>query len=202
VAGPVILDVMPTDARILGFGNRWYMPALHNAVCVELPSGEAVHGVSAPYFLATKLEAFDGRGKGDYLLSHDIEDIVAVIDGGTELQTELAESAHDLKDYLADRFASLLVTRACTDALPGHLSPDHAGQARVLLVTDRMQAVAAVNYEWMSPGAGAQGQSLTAKLQLKMPGENCCEFAALSIWRTITRLILKKKADMLIQSCG
>ena len=145
VAGPLILDVMPTDARILGFGNRWYTPALRNAVCIELPSGEALHSVSAPYFLATKLEAFDGRGKGDYLLSHDIEDIVAVIDGRTELQTELVESAHDLKDYLADRFAGLLVTRAFMDALPGHLSPDHAGRARVLLVTGRMQAIAAVN---------------------------------------------------------
>jgi len=49
---------------------------------------------------------------------------------------------------------------------------------------------------------GVQGQSLTAKLQLKTPGENCCEFAALSIRRTIARLILKKKAEMLIQSCG
>lgn len=145
VAGPLILDVMPTDARILGFGNQWYTPALHNAVRVELPSGDGVHSVSAPYFLATKLEAFDGRGKGDYLLSHDIEDLVAVIDGRTELLTELAESAHDLKDYLAERFASLLVTSAFMDALPGHLSPDDAGQARVSLVTDRMQAIAAVN---------------------------------------------------------
>jgi predicted nucleotidyltransferase len=145
VADPLILDVMPTDARILGFGNRWYTPSLHNAVRVELPSGEGVNSVSAPYFLATKLEAFDGRGKGDYLLSHDIEDLVAVIDGRTELLRELAESAHDLKDYLAERFASLLVTSAFMDALPGHLSPDHAGQARVSLVTDRMQAIAAVN---------------------------------------------------------
>jgi len=145
VAGPVILDVMPTDARILGFGNRWYTPALHNAVRVELPSGEWVNSVSAPYFLATKLEAFDGRGKGDYLLSHDIEDLVAVIDGRTELLTELAESAHDLKDYLAERSASLLATRAFMDALPGHLSPDHAGQARVSLVTGRMQAIAVAN---------------------------------------------------------
>jgi hypothetical protein len=50
-------------------------------VSVELPSGAGVRSVSAPYFLATKLEAFDGRGSGDYLTSHDIEDLVAVIDG-------------------------------------------------------------------------------------------------------------------------
>jgi hypothetical protein len=142
VAGAVILDVMPTDSRILGFGNRWYAPALRAAVHVELPSGIGVRSVSAPYFLATKLEAFDGRGNGDYLTSHDIEDLVAVIDGRAELLRELAESGDDLKDYLADRFAGLLVTRAFLDALPGHLPPDRAGQARLSLVTGRMQIIA------------------------------------------------------------
>ncbi|MGD1982311.1 MAG: hypothetical protein PVF93_00240 [Chromatiaceae bacterium] len=100
-AGAVILDVMPTDTRILGFGNRWYSPALRAAVSVERPSGAGVRSVSAPYFLTTKLEVFDGRGNGDYLTSHDIEDLVAVIDGRPELLRELAESADDLKDYLA-----------------------------------------------------------------------------------------------------
>ena len=142
VADAVILDLMPTDARILGFGNRWYAPALRAAVRVELPSGETVNSVSAPYFLATKLEAFDGRGNGDYLTSHDIEDLVAVIDGRAELLTELADSADDLKSYLADRFASLLVTRAFMDALPGHLSPGRAEQSRIPLVTDRIQVIA------------------------------------------------------------
>jgi len=31
--------------------------------------------------LATKLEAFRGRGKGDHLLSRDLEDVVTLIDG-------------------------------------------------------------------------------------------------------------------------
>ena len=31
VSGQVILDVMPTDTRILGFGNQWYGPAAENA---------------------------------------------------------------------------------------------------------------------------------------------------------------------------
>jgi len=49
--------------------------------------------VLAPYFLATKLEAFDGRGKGDYLSSHDIEDIVAVLDGRPEILDELLKAS-------------------------------------------------------------------------------------------------------------
>ncbi|WP_428605005.1 hypothetical protein [Sedimenticola sp.] len=86
----VILDVMPTDGSILGFSNRWYAQAVEHAVRMALPSGKSIRMVSAPYFLISKLEAFDGRGQGDYLMSHDIEDVVAVLDGRSELIDEVA----------------------------------------------------------------------------------------------------------------
>ncbi|MHB8744477.1 MAG: hypothetical protein ACYC9L_15330 [Sulfuricaulis sp.] len=41
--------------------------------------------VTAPYFLVTKLAAFDNQGKGDRATSHDMEDIVAVLDGRPEI---------------------------------------------------------------------------------------------------------------------
>jgi predicted nucleotidyltransferase len=85
----VILDVMPTDSAILGFGNKWYEQAMEYAMVVELPSGEQLRMVSAPYFLVTKLEAFDGRGRGDYQMSHDMEDIIAVLDGRPEIVEEV-----------------------------------------------------------------------------------------------------------------
>ena len=72
VADLVVLDVMPTDTNILGFGNKWYAPAAEKSDILQLPSGKSIRLVSAPYFLITKLEAFDGRGRGDYLASHDI----------------------------------------------------------------------------------------------------------------------------------
>lgn len=62
----VLLDVMPTDPAILGFGNAWYATAMAHALDVELPSGQTIRLVAAPYFLITKLEAFAGRGVGDY----------------------------------------------------------------------------------------------------------------------------------------
>ena len=45
--------------------------------------------VTAAYFLATKFTAFDSRGKGDYVMSHDREDIVAVLDGRPEIVNEV-----------------------------------------------------------------------------------------------------------------
>ena len=57
------LDVMPLDPQVLGFSNRWYPDALHTAGNVQLRSGLIIRAINAPYFLGTKLEAFNGRGK-------------------------------------------------------------------------------------------------------------------------------------------
>jgi len=81
----VVLDVMPTNPEILGFGNKWFGPAAAAAVHIELYSGRLIRMVTAPYFLATKFEAFDGRGNRDYLISHDMEDIIVLIDGRAEI---------------------------------------------------------------------------------------------------------------------
>lgn len=40
-----------------------------------------LHFLSAPYLLATKIEAFKTRGNSDFLGSHDFEDIITVIAG-------------------------------------------------------------------------------------------------------------------------
>ena len=64
-----ILDVMPIDEKILGFSNRWYKPAMDTALVHELEPGLRVRVVTGIFFLATKLEAFGGRGKNDYLSS-------------------------------------------------------------------------------------------------------------------------------------
>ena len=94
-----ILDVMPLDEKILGFSNRWYRPAMESAEERELQRGLRIRVVTAVYFCATKLEAFNGRGKGDYLSSHDLEDLVAVIDGRAELVQEI-RPAQEERPYL------------------------------------------------------------------------------------------------------
>ncbi|MCW8946524.1 MAG: hypothetical protein OQK80_03570 [Sedimenticola sp.] len=71
---------------------------------IKLPLGQTIRTVSAPYFLVTKLEAFDGRGNSDYLLSHDMENIIAVLDGSPELVDELMESSTQLLEEVGRRF--------------------------------------------------------------------------------------------------
>jgi len=73
--GEVRLDLMPLDAKILGFSNRWYMAAMQAADPFMLAPTIQIRIVTPPCFVATKLEAFNGRGEGDYFNSRDLEDL-------------------------------------------------------------------------------------------------------------------------------
>ncbi|MFO0016777.1 MAG: hypothetical protein ACK52U_09500, partial [Synechococcaceae cyanobacterium] len=60
-ADDLVLELMPTQGEILGFSNRWYPLALDTAQLQGLPSGRSIRIVTAPVFLAAKLEAFRVR---------------------------------------------------------------------------------------------------------------------------------------------
>lgn len=141
VAEGLVLDVMPTNPAIPGFGNVWYQSAIDHAAIVQLSKGQQIRMVTAPCFLATKLAAFDGRGEGDYLMSHDIEDIVSVLDGRPETVGEVQAADEALRAHLGARFTALLSDSDFRAALPGHLPSDSVSQARVSLVLSRMTAI-------------------------------------------------------------
>jgi hypothetical protein len=140
IQGDLILDLMPTDSSILGFTNRWYSQALENAETVEVGEHK-IRLISAAYFLATKLEAFHGRGQFDYRMSRDIEDIVTVLDGRPEIVAEVPRSTASLRQYLEDEFSGLLSERDFLEALPGHLLPDAVSQQRIRIVLDRVRQI-------------------------------------------------------------
>jgi predicted nucleotidyltransferase len=125
------VDVMPTQEDILGFSNHWYLPAIKNANYVQLEKELAIKLVTPPYFLATKIEAFKGRGGGDYMASHDMEDIITVLDGRREIVDEIKNSSDELKTFLSRTFRIFLTDENFLDAIPGQLLPDQANQARV-----------------------------------------------------------------------
>jgi predicted nucleotidyltransferase len=122
---------MPLDEKILGFSNRWYKSAMDSAQEFEIARGIRIRVVTAPYFCATKLEAFRGRGKGDYLASHDLEDLITVVDGRPELLDELRLASQDVRSYIAGAIGQMLKARQFIDALSGYLLPDSANQSRV-----------------------------------------------------------------------
>ncbi|MBI4986802.1 MAG: nucleotidyl transferase AbiEii/AbiGii toxin family protein [Rhodocyclales bacterium] len=140
--GAVTVDVMPTLEDILGFSNRWYPLALETADKVSLPSGTQIRLVTAPVFVGTKLEAFAHRGQNDYLFSHDLGDLISVIDGRDQLIAECFAQDAILKKYLRERFRDFLATPEFRDALPGHLPGDAASQARLPDLEDKLRLLA------------------------------------------------------------
>jgi predicted nucleotidyltransferase len=138
------IDVMPTDAGILGFTNRWYERALEKAVSIYLNEDLPIRVVTAPYFLATKLEAFKSRGGGDFQLSHDIEDIIALIDGRSELIEETGSEDADLRRYLSAEVGQLLADRHFVGAIPGHLPGDEASQYRLPEIINKLVKISSL----------------------------------------------------------
>ncbi len=140
--GALIVDVMPLDEKILGFSNRWYADALRSATEIQLKSGLSLKVASAPHYLATKLEAFRGRGKGDYFASHDLEDLIAVIDGRETIVEDASAVPAALRAFIAEGIRSIIADSRFVDALPGFLLPDEASQGRLTLLLNRLRTLA------------------------------------------------------------
>lgn len=115
----LLLDAMPTEASILGFENRWQREAFPHAVAVALPSGRSIRAISPTYLLATKLEAFRARGKGDLYGSRDFEDVVALVDSREELAGEVAAAAAELRKFVSGQLGRLLRHEVFASAAEG-----------------------------------------------------------------------------------
>ena len=137
----VLIDVMPVDKGVFGFSNRWYKDAQINAIDQKITDAISVKIISAPYFLATKLEAFKDRGKQDFLSSHDLEDIISLIDGRAEIVNDISVTSDNLKQYLAFEFASLMNNAQFLQALPGHLNYSQESESREKIVKERILAI-------------------------------------------------------------
>lgn len=80
IFGDTIVDIMPAGGDYLGLNTAWLQEAVDTAKTIQV--GAATLSIVEPAaFLATKLEAFNDRGDGDYLASHDLEDVITVVDG-------------------------------------------------------------------------------------------------------------------------
>ncbi|MFJ4196428.1 hypothetical protein [Pseudomonas sp. NPDC089534] len=104
----IVVDVMPSDPEVLGYANRWFVEGLARADKFTLPSGTVIQIFKPAYFLATKLEAFNGRGSGDPY-HKDVEDIIVLIDGRPELLEEVRQAEPELKEFITTGIRALRV---------------------------------------------------------------------------------------------
>lgn len=115
------VDVMPTDESVLGFTNIWYQEGFENAIDYIIDENHIIKIFSAPYFIASKFEAFKGRGNNDGRTSSDFEDIVFVFDNRKSIWEELNSAPENLRDYLKQELTSLLENKFHFEWIDSHV---------------------------------------------------------------------------------
>ncbi|MEO9332649.1 hypothetical protein [Ectopseudomonas guguanensis] len=132
------VDFMPDDEAVLGFTNRWYRDALATALPHTLPDGQRIRLVTPAYFLATKLDAWKGRGQNDALGSRDIEDVLALVDGREELIAEIKAAPNELWDAVADELGRLLSDGYFQMAVQSQTQGDRARESRLYIRLEQL----------------------------------------------------------------
>lgn len=116
------VDVMPTDEKILGFSNKWYLKGIENKISKQLQDGTSIFILSPEYYLATKFEAHNNRGTNDLRQSHDFEDIIYLLDNKSDIMDYINNSSIEIKIYLKKQFFNLLKNPNILEGIESALS--------------------------------------------------------------------------------
>jgi hypothetical protein len=138
-----ILDVMPLDEKILGLANRWYKAAMESSATIRLSNDLEIRVVTAPYFVATKLEAFKGRGRETSLEATIWRIWSRSSTAGKPWQPKSGRiRTSSARTFgLRLRANSLRLFSRCP---PGYLLPGAASQSRISLVLSRLEDLASM----------------------------------------------------------
>ena len=116
----IVVDVMPTKDRSFGFDSLWYGPGFQNAESYKVDDQHNIRILTAPYYLATKLEAFRDRGHGDGRTSQDFEDIVFMLENRATIWDEIRSSDEALNGFLRFEFIQLLAEKHISEWISAH----------------------------------------------------------------------------------
>ena len=140
-----LVDVMPDEESVLGFSSRWYKEGGAAAELRELESGCTIRILPRAYYLASKIEAFNSRGKNDYLGSADIEDIICILDGCTEkgLQ-EILKAPGTVLEFLSGSFAGYIREAAFLECIGGHVEYGMTHDDRVKEIKRKISVIGSI----------------------------------------------------------
>lgn len=127
----LVLDVMPTNGDVFGFGNQWYGEVVRTAQRYELPSGTDIRLIDGAVLLATKFEAYADRGAKDFYASRDLADIVTLLDGRPELEQEVQALEGSIAEYVRNRVEWLLSLNDCIEMIEAHMPNVPSTPARI-----------------------------------------------------------------------
>lgn len=127
-----LLDVMPMDPDVLGFGNRWFQPGYDQSILCDLGEGVSIKVFPAALYAAAKAEAYRDRGKDDPWLSHDLEDLLTLLVCRPSLVAEIEATDEELRTYLEGFARDLLAMDRLDEVIDAHVRRD-ADEAQAVL---------------------------------------------------------------------
>lgn len=137
----VTVDVLPTTEDVLGWNSKWFAEALDESAQITV-GRRKVRVVTAPYFVALKLEAFEDRGAGDFVTSADFEDVICLFNGRDSIVDEIA-ACDRIRAGLARKFAGYLDSSGLEDAVEGFVQTETDPEVRREKILRMFRAVAA-----------------------------------------------------------
>ncbi|MCB2206018.1 nucleotidyl transferase AbiEii/AbiGii toxin family protein [bacterium] len=114
------VDVMSTVAVGWAPANPWFPQGFAQRVTARI-EGHQIQLLPLPHFLASKLAAYNERGGTDPRTSHDLEDIVYVIDNRTDIVDQINNASNDVRRYLQEQLGLILNDDLLQEAILGHL---------------------------------------------------------------------------------
>lgn len=118
----IIVDVMPIEEGILGFGNKWYKEGIDKSFLYQIDQEIAIRLMPYHYFIASKMEAHNARNKGDLRQSRDFEDIVYSFDNRLDPLTDMQFAEGDVKVYLKQQMHILFDDFNFHEGVDSHLN--------------------------------------------------------------------------------
>lgn len=126
------IDIMPAEDGPLGPANKWYKIGFNDLWRVKVTTQE-VYILKAPCYLATKFEAYNNRGT-DYRTSHDMEDIIYVIDNRMDIVAEIEKAPKEIKTFLQSELDKIFGQSIMNEVLEAHIHPLVIEQRKPLIL--------------------------------------------------------------------
>lgn len=115
------VDIMSTEDGPLGPANRWYKIGFEN-LWTATAKDQEIRILSAPCYLATKFEAFNDRGT-DIRTSHDMEDIIYVLDNRINIVQEIQEDDERISSFIKEQLQKIIEKGLLQEILVAHIHP-------------------------------------------------------------------------------
>jgi hypothetical protein len=115
------LDFISAEDDAFGPSNKWYKEGFKDLQKVQVEE-ELISIFKAPCFLATKIEAFKNRGS-DPRTSHDIEDVVYVLDNRKNIVEEILTAPGNIKYFVISEIKKFKENGILEEVLLAHIHP-------------------------------------------------------------------------------